>query len=143
MPKPKELSETRSDRLRVFEVDHSQVKLIFRMPEQAHKNVLCYLSIEFKNTLFRIVVHDVRLVTNLENEYILAMPSLQKTMRCKKCQKKVPNNVKYCSSCGAFVFVEGSHMERFDTAHPLDMETREYLDSIVVDGYEQVLQLMK
>lgn len=104
--------------------------------------VKAYCSIEFDDCL---AVHELRLL-EVDNRLFVAMPSRESRINCQKCGDK--NNVshRYCSSCGADMAPQKSHLKpnflrtrHRDVVHPFTKEMRTEIESRVLEEYHRLV----
>ncbi len=109
-----------------------------------------YATITFDNVF---VVRNIKVIEGNKGLFI-AMPSRRIEEPCPKCGAKNSLRSKYCNQCGSQLppkespstmeragvgFAEGKvehRSEHRDIAHPINMETREYIQKKILQTYE-------
>ncbi len=109
-----------------------------------------YATITFDNAF---VVRNIKVIEGNKGLFV-AMPSRRIEEPCPKCGAKNSLRSKYCNQCGSQLpqkemsFAQGSagaeaagektgrRTEHRDIAHPINMETREYIQKKILEAYE-------
>lgn len=108
-----------------------------------------YATITFDNAF---VVRNIKVIEGNKGLFV-AMPSRRIEEPCSKCGAKNSLRSKYCNQCGSQLpprepamapesgrVAGGAKPERQsehrDIAHPINMETREYIQKKILDAYE-------
>ncbi|MBN3038285.1 MAG: septation protein SpoVG family protein [Candidatus Omnitrophica bacterium] len=108
-----------------------------------------YATITFDNAF---VVRNIKVIEGNKGLFV-AMPSRRVEEPCPKCGAKNSLRSKYCNQCGSqlpqkeySLPVDSSSMsdgekqdrrsEHRDIAHPINMETREYIQNKILEAYE-------
>ncbi|MFH1046368.1 MAG: septation protein SpoVG family protein [Candidatus Omnitrophota bacterium] len=106
-----------------------------------------YATITFDNAF---VVRNIKVIEGNKGLFV-AMPSRRIEEPCPKCGAKNALRSKYCSQCGSHLphkelivpEVESAigeksdrRSEHRDIAHPINMETREYIQRKILEAYE-------
>ena len=109
-----------------------------------------YATITFDNAF---VVRNIKVIEGNKGLFV-AMPSRRIEEPCSKCGGKNSLRSKYCNQCGnqlppretpqVSTSAEGAHTEgkgerrseHRDIAHPINMETREYIQKKILEAYE-------
>lgn len=119
-----------------MEVTEVRVNLV----ETGDAKLKAFVTITFDNTF---VVRDLKVIEGKKGLFV-AMPSIKVMVACPKCKKKNPIRSKYCNECGGRQDApakpeteEAIREEHRDIAHPINAETRDYIQSKVLNFYEQ------
>lgn len=110
-----------------------------------------YATITFDNAF---VVRNIKVIEGNKGLFV-AMPSRRIEEPCPKCGAKNSLRGKYCNQCGSQLpqkeapLAQGHHVEiptaegksgrrseHRDIAHPINMETREYIQKKILEAYE-------
>ena len=109
-----------------------------------------YATITFDNAF---VVRNIKVIEGNKGLFV-AMPSRRIEEPCPKCGAKHSLRSKYCSQCGSQLPQKeaapaqesaggatpeertGRRSEHRDIAHPINMETREYIQKKILEAYE-------
>ena len=105
-----------------------------------------YATITFDNAF---VVRNIKIIEGNKGLFI-AMPSRRIEEPCPKCGAKNSLRSKYCNQCGSQLPQKENHQilenvegekrnfrsEHRDIAHPINMETREYIQKKILEAYE-------
>jgi stage V sporulation protein G len=106
-----------------------------------------YATITFDNAF---VVRNIKVIEGNKGLFV-AMPSRRIEEPCSKCGANNSLRSKYCNQCGSLLpeketaptlqTAEGTEKrdprsEHRDIAHPINMETREYIQKKILEAYE-------
>ena len=109
-----------------------------------------YATITFDNAF---VVRNIKVIEGNKGLFV-AMPSRRIEEPCPKCGAKNSLRSKYCNQCGsqlphkdpslstegtgkeAVAGKTGARSEHRDIAHPINVETREYIQKKILQAYE-------
>ncbi len=106
-----------------------------------------YATITFDNAF---VVRNIKVIEGNKGLFV-AMPSRRIEEPCPKCGAKNSLRSKYCNQCGSQLPPKEStqeldstaggekkdlRSEHRDIAHPINMETREYIQKKILEAYE-------
>lgn len=87
------------------------------------------------------VVRDLKVIEGKKGLFV-AMPSIKVTVPCSRCKKKNPMRSNYCNDCGAKLeplpepeTEEAIREEHRDIAHPINAQTRDYIQAKVLAAY--------
>ena len=107
-----------------------------------NRKLKAYATMTFDNAF---VVRNVKVIEGNRGLFV-AMPSRKLRENCPKCGFKNAIRSKFCNQCGSSLpmterrpQVEGEHgqqSEHRDIAHPITLESREYIQKKVLDAYE-------
>jgi stage V sporulation protein G len=103
------------------------------------KRLKAYATVTFDNSF---VVKNIKVVEG-NNGLFVAMPARKAKQFCPRCGKKVDMGSRYCNHCGVQLPLPpkdlGSSKQTThqDLAHPINQEFRDYLQSRVLEAYEQ------
>ncbi len=126
----------------------TEVKIFLR--DNPTSKLRAYATITFDNAF---VVRNIKVIEGNKGLFI-AMPSRRIEEPCAKCGAKNSLKSKYCNQCGSELgpresaplpetaeagSIEGKpprRSEHRDIAHPINMETREYIQKKILAAYE-------
>lgn len=128
----------------------TEVKIFLR--DNPATKLRAYATITFDNAF---VVRNIKVIEGNKGLFV-AMPSRRVEEPCPKCGAKNAMRSKYCNQCGAdlpqranmynsnMYNMEGvpgpdkkdARSEHRDIAHPINMETREYIQKMILQAYE-------
>ncbi|MBN2191095.1 MAG: septation protein SpoVG family protein [Candidatus Aureabacteria bacterium] len=114
------------------------------LKESEDKKLKAFATITFDNAF---VVRDLKVIEGKKGLFV-AMPSRKVTYPCTKCGHRNASKDKFCANCGSKIIPrreekfddEGRQNEHRDIAHPITPESREYIQSRVIDAYKEELQ---
>ena len=118
-------------------MDITEVRVSLR--ESEGKRLKAYATITFDNSF---VVRNIKVIEG-NNGLFVAMPARKLKQFCPRCGKKVDVGSQYCNYCGVQLpptpkgAEENKGATHQDLAHPINQEFRDYLQSKVLDAYEQ------
>ena len=84
-------------------------------------------------------IENVRILKDRNEQYFLAMPSLEQKMKCKNCQQRISQRAQFCSNCGTQKAVNVSGVVYKDMVHPLSDGLKEKMLDAVLKSYKQAL----
>lgn len=101
-----------------------------------------FVTVTFDNVF---VVRDLKIIEGKKGLFV-AMPSVKVAAPCSRCRKKNPMRSNFCNDCGAKLepsptlqTEEAIREEHRDIAHPINAQTRDYIQSKVLTAYESEL----
>jgi stage V sporulation protein G len=127
----------------------TEVRLFLR--DNPATKLRAYATITFDNAF---VVRNIKVIEGNKGLFV-AMPSRRIEEPCPKCGAKNSLRSKYCNQCGsqlphkdpslnsevvgkeAQAGKSGARSEHRDIAHPINMETREYIQKKILQAYEE------
>ncbi len=119
----------------------TEVRIFLR--ESGDKKLKAYATVTFDNCF---VVREVKIIEGNKGLFV-AMPSRRIREACPKCGKGNAVRSKFCSNCGASLPVpppvrvtdpaKARQSEHRDIAHPINPEFREYLQTKILNTYEE------
>lgn len=119
-------------------MDITEVRISLR--ENEGKRLKAYATVTFDNSF---VVRNIKVVDGNSGLFV-AMPARKAKQFCSRCGKKVDIGSRYCNHCGSALPVtakeptpEGRQSAHQDLAHPINQQFRDYLQSKVLDAYQQ------
>ena len=97
-----------------------------------------FATITFDN---QFVIRDLKIIDGKKG-YFVAMPSKKVYDSCQKCGKKNPIRNNYCGKCGVKLNPRkvDRREEHRDIAHPINSQTRDYIQEAVVGEYKKALE---
>lgn len=105
-----------------------------------------FVTVTFDNVF---VVRDLKIIEGKKGLFV-AMPSVKVAAPCPRCKKKNPVRSNFCNDCGAKLepapllqTEEAIREEHRDIAHPINAQTRDYIQSKVLTAYESELKQVK
>ena len=124
-----------------MQISEIRVKLVGHRTDR----LKAFSSVTFDNSF---VVRDLKIIEGSDG-YFVAMPSRKLMDRCHGCGCKNHLRAKFCNECGARL--ENSRSKRkgaggrikihADIAHPINSQSREYIQREVVKAFERELEL--
>lgn len=105
--------------------------------EHEGKRLKAYATVTFDNSF---VVRNIKIIQG-NNDLFVAMPARKMKQFCPRCGKKVEVDSRYCSNCGAQMpppkdpSADRQSIHQ-DLAHPINQEFRDYLQSKILDAYQ-------
>lgn len=119
-----------------MEVTEVRINLV----ETGDAKLKAFVTVTFDNTF---VVRDLKVIEGKKGLFV-AMPSIKVMVSCHSCKKKNPIRSRFCNECGSKLeqpakpeTEEAIREEHRDIAHPINAETRDYIQSKVLNAYEQ------
>ncbi|MBN2376169.1 MAG: SpoVG family protein [Sedimentisphaerales bacterium] len=124
-----------------MQISEIRIKLV----ENRSDRLKAFCSVTFDNSF---VVRDLKIIEGADG-YFVAMPSRKLTDRCHGCGAKNHLRAKFCSECGARLDENRSRRRsttgrtklHADVAHPINSESRDYIQSEVVKAFEKEVEL--
>ena len=108
--------------------------------ESEGKRLKAYATITFDNSF---VVRNIKVIEGNSGLFV-AMPARKLKHFCPRCGKKVDLGSQYCNYCGTQLppppkdnVEDHRQATHQDLAHPINQEFRDYLQSKVLDAYQQ------
>ena len=97
-----------------------------------------FATITFDN---QFVVRDLKIIDGKKGLFV-AMPSKKIYESCPKCGKKNPIRNNFCGKCGIRLNPKrmDKREEHRDIAHPINSQTREYIQNAVIGEYKKSLE---
>ncbi|MBF0483213.1 MAG: septation protein SpoVG family protein [Candidatus Omnitrophica bacterium] len=109
-------------------------------PKQGQdKKLQAYATVTFDN---KFVVRNIKVIQG-SNGLFIAMPSRKSKAACPNCNFKNEVGSKFCNQCGKSVpLLKTDHTpdpkaDHRDVAHPITQEFRDYLQTKILDAYQQ------
>ncbi len=119
-------------------MDVTEVRV--NLVETGDAKLKAFVTITFDNTF---VVRDLKVIDGKKGLFV-AMPSIKVMVSCPSCKKKNPIRSKFCNDCGNKIdqpskpeTEEAIREEHRDIAHPINAQTRDYIQSKVLSAYEE------
>ena len=106
------------------------------------ENLQATASVLFDDSL---VVKDVKIIRT-DTKLFVAMPSRKATSRCPSCKMKNKVDAKYCNRCGHVQPPQAAGPARnlhADIAHPTTAVFRQYIETTILQAYEQEVAASK
>ena len=123
-----------------MQISEIRIKLVGNRTDR----LKAFCTITFDNAF---VVRDLKIIEGADG-YFVAMPSRKLTDRCPSCGAKNHLRARFCSDCGARLPENRTHRStggrtklHADVAHPVNSESRNYIQSAIVDAFHQELEL--
>ncbi len=119
-----------------MEVTEVRVNLV----ETGDSKLKAFVTITLENAF---VVRDLKIIEGKKGLFV-AMPSIKVMVSCNRCKKKNPIRSKFCNECGTKLeqpakpeTEEAIREEHRDIAHPINAETRDYIQAKVLAAYDE------
>ena len=119
-----------------MEVTEVRVNLV----ETGDSKLKAFVTITLENAF---VVRDLKIIEGKKGLFV-AMPSIKVMISCNRCKKKNPIRSKFCNECGTKLeqpakpeTEEAIREEHRDIAHPINAETRDYIQAKVLAAYDE------
>ena len=112
------------------------------LKEGQDKKLKAYTTVTFDNAF---VVRNIKVIQG-PNGLFIAMPSRKMKYPCAKCGFKNEVGCKYCNGCGGVIPAQKEHefadakSEHRDIAHPITQAFREYLQTKILDAYNNEIK---
>jgi len=112
------------------------------LKEGQDKKLKGYTTVTFDNAF---VVRNIKIIQG-PNGLFIAMPSRKTKHPCPKCGFKNEVGCKYCNGCGGEIptpkeqELVDAKSEHRDIAHPITQEFREYLQTKILDAYNNEIK---
>lgn len=112
------------------------------LKDSPDKKLKAYATVTFDNAF---VVRNIKVIQGTSGLFI-AMPSRKVKYPCAKCGYKNEMRSRFCNQCGAQLPLtvrppgETAQSEHKDIAHPINQSFREYLQTKVLEAYEEELK---
>ena len=121
-----------------MEITETKISLV----TSGDSKLKAFVTVTFDNVF---VVRDLKVIEGKKGLFV-AMPSIKVSVPCSRCKKKNPIRSNYCNDCGVKLEAvatpeteEAIREEHRDIAHPINSQTREYLQSKILAIYENEL----
>jgi stage V sporulation protein G len=95
------------------------------------------------------VIRDLKIIEGAKGPFV-AMPSRKLTDRCPKCGGKNHLRAAFCNDCGLRLGSDraprdeqGRAKLHADVAHPINSETRDWLQRLILDAYRSEVERSK
>ena len=122
-----------------MEISETRVKLIGNRKDRLR----AFSSVTFNN---EFVIRDIKIIEG-PNGLFVAMPSRKLTQRCQHCSSKNHLKANFCNNCGKQVEEQQTETQRraleklhADIAHPINAETRKYIQRTVVLAFHKEVE---
>jgi stage V sporulation protein G len=124
-----------------MQISEIRIKLVGNRTDR----LKAFSSVTFDNSF---VVRDLKIIEGAEG-YFVAMPSRKLMDRCHGCGSKNHLRAKFCNECGARLddvrskrrSDSGRTKIHADVAHPINSESRDYIQQEVVKAFKRELDL--
>ena len=125
-----------------MKISEIRVKLV----ENRSDRLKAFCSITFDDAF---VVRDLKIIEG-SNSYFVAMPSRKLTDHCPSCGAKNHLRARFCNECGTKLGdsrvgrgSDGRTKLHADVAHPVNSQSREYIQNEIVKAYQQEIERSK
>jgi stage V sporulation protein G len=118
-----------------MQITEIRIKLV----ENRSDRLKAFCSVTFDN---QFVIRDLKIIEGTDG-FFVAMPSRKLMVRCPKCGSKNHLRAKFCNECGAKLPSERDPRRgprtklHADIAHPINTESREYIQKEVLDSFQK------
>ncbi|MCP4711679.1 MAG: stage V sporulation protein G [Planctomycetes bacterium] len=123
-----------------MQISEIRIKLVGNRTDR----LKAFSSVTFDNSF---VVRDLKIIEGADG-YFVAMPSRKLMDRCNGCGSKNHLRAKFCNECGTRLDENRSRKRgsmrtkmHADVAHPINSESREYIQKEVVKSFTRELDL--
>ena len=123
-----------------MQISEIRIKLVGNRTDR----LKAFSSVTFDNSF---VVRDLKIIEGADG-YFVAMPSRKLMDRCNGCGSKNHLRAKFCNECGARLDENRSRKRgsmrtkmHADVAHPINSESRDYIQKEVVKSFTRELDL--
>lgn len=120
-------------------ITETRVKLV----DNRNDRLKAFCSVTFDDDF---VIRDLKIIEGT-NGYFVAMPSRKLTDHCPACGNKNHLRAKYCNECGKRLkdnrdSQDGRRSTKLhaDIAHPVNTDTRQYIQATLVEAFEAELE---
>lgn len=117
-----------------------------KIMEDRRDKLQAFCSITIDNGF---VIRDLKIIEGAKGAFV-AMPSRKLTDRCPRCGGKNHLRAAYCNDCGAKLNndragrdADGRAKLHADIAHPINSETREAIQELILDAYRAEVERSK
>jgi stage V sporulation protein G len=125
-------------------VDITEVRI--KLSEVPNERLLAFCSITIDNSF---VVRDLKIIEGTKGTFV-AMPSRRLTDRCWSCKHKNHLAANYCNQCGEELDPDRADRDDYgkpilhaDLAHPINSESRERLQTVILKAYDEEVEKSK
>jgi stage V sporulation protein G len=125
-----------------MQISEIRIKLVGNRSDR----LKAFCSVTFDNSF---VIRDLKIIEGSDG-YFVAMPSRKLMDRCHACGAKNHLRAKFCNECGARLDENRARGRggprtkmHADVAHPINQESREYIQEEIVKSFEKELELSK
>lgn len=123
-----------------MEISETKIKLV----ENRSDRLKAFCSVTFDSAF---VIRDLKIIEGTDG-YFVAMPSRKLTDRCRNCGSKNHLRAQFCNECGSRLDEnrgsrgpDGRTKLHADIAHPINAESRAFLQEKIVQAYEKEIEL--
>jgi len=123
-----------------MQISEIRIKLVGNRTDR----LKAFSSVTFDNSF---VVRDLKIIEGADG-YFVAMPSRKLMDRCNGCGSKNHLRAKFCNECGTRLDENRSRKRgsmrtkmHADVAHPINSESRDYIQKEVVKSFKRELDL--
>ena len=123
-----------------MQISEIRIKLVGNRTDR----LKAFSSVTFDNSF---VIRDLKIIEGADG-YFVAMPSRKLMDRCQGCGAKNHLRAKFCNECGACLDENRSRRRggmrtkmHADVAHPINSESRDYIQKEVVKSFKRELEL--
>lgn len=126
-------------------MDITEIRIKLLNQRQAFEDRLrAFCTVTFDNSF---VVRDLKIIEG-QSGFFVAMPSRKLTARCPRCGAKNHLRARHCNECGAHLRprpVTEENRLRFhaDIAHPINADTRNRIESRILEAYKGEIERSK
>ncbi|MFH1422702.1 MAG: SpoVG family protein [Planctomycetota bacterium] len=120
----------------------TQVKVRLVQPHKSKLRAVCSVTINDS-----LVIKDLKVI-EAPRGLLVVMPSRKLTDKCPVCRMRNHLNAGYCSGCGskqptgrAKRDASGRPLLNVEVAHPLNSDTRNYIQEEIIRAYKEELKL--
>ena len=95
------------------------------------------------------LVRDIKII-HVDGRFLVAMPSRQLHDRCPRCRQKNSLQASFCHHCGVALSPDRAPRDTgdrprlyADVAHPVNAESRSYVERVILAAYLREVELSK
>ncbi len=119
-----------------------EIKVTLTPIEKARgSNLRAFVNFTLADEMFgKLALHDTKVIERSDGKIFLAMPSKVIAWPCvsDKCVWQNPAHAKFCNGCGIVLPDPAVNKSHHDFYHPVDVQTRDVLEGIILEEFHRV-----